>query len=978
MYKNKIKRIIDFILALGGLIVLSPVFIILCIWIKLDSKGPILFKQKRVGINKTYFNIYKFRTMYIDTPKDMPTHMLSNPDQYITKSGKFLRKTSLDELPQILNILKGEMAVIGPRPALWNQDDLIAERDRYHANDVRPGLTGWAQINGRDELEIPVKAKLDGEYVEKESFFMDVKCFLGTIGSVLVGDGVVEGGTGEMEQASQVTSAEKLNKEIMIGASVVAGAGTAGLGILGLIIHKFKNKDKKEKKHQGILKKALFILTSFYAVVTAVVNIFRKKNLKIEEKEEREIKQTEIKEKNILITGANSYIGESVEKWLKQTSDSYHVTTLDMLDPHWKEHDFSKYDVVYHVAGIAHADVGNVSEEVKEKYYKVNRDLALEVANIAKDKGVKQFIFMSSMIIYSGCKETFITKETVPQAENFYGDSKLQADLALQELNDATFKVCIVRPPMIYGKGSKGNYPLLVKLATKLPVFPIVKNRRSMLHIDNLCEFIRLMINNEEAGIFFPQNDEYTNTSDMVEMIAKVKGHKIIMIPGVNFMIQLMTKVPGKIGTLANKAFGNSAYDMILSCYDKGNYRVHSLNESIQVSERNGSVDGKKKAIIIASVASMIDQFNRDNIHLLQELGYEVHVACNFENAGTITDERMKKLKKDLDEIDVKYFQVPIPRKLSNIKDMIVAYKKLKKLSEENQYKIMHCHSPIGGVLARLAFNPSRKNGITKIIYTAHGFHFYKGAPLKNWIIFYPIEKICSIITDVLITINHDDYEFARKYMNAKEVKYVPGIGIDLKKFKLKDFDKDTYRKSLGIKNNDFMILSVGELNKNKNHEVVIRAVANLDNSSIHYFVAGQGDLKDYLSSLAKELNIENQIHLLGYRNDIVQLCNCGDLYVLPSIREGLNVSLMEAMASGTPCIAGNIRGNRDLIIDHKNGFLCNPLVDKEFEKCINEIKNSSDLSMLFQSEELKTIQKFSNVSVREYMETIYKEEMNI
>lgn len=585
MYKNKIKRIIDFILALGGLIVLSPVFIILCIWIKLDSKGPILFKQKRVGINKTYFNIYKFRTMYIDTPKDMPTHMLSNPDQYITKSGKFLRKTSLDELPQILNILKGEMAVIGPRPALWNQDDLIAERDRYHANDVRPGLTGWAQINGRDELEIPVKAKLDGEYVEKESFFMDAKCFLGTIGSVLVGDGVVEGGTGEMEQASQVTSAEKLNKEIMMGAGVVAGAGTAGLGILGLIIHKFKNKDKKEKKHKGTLKKSLFILTSFYAVVTAIVNIFRKKNLKIEEKEEREIKQTEVKEKNILITGANSYIGESVEKWLKQTSDRYHVTTLDMLDPHWKEHDFSKYDVVYHVAGIAHADVGNVSDKVKEKYYKVNRDLALEVANIAKDKGVQQFIFMSSMIIYSGCKETFITKETVPQAENFYGDSKLQADLALQKLNDETFKVCIVRPPMIYGKGSKGNYPLLVKLATKLPVFPIVKNRRSMLHIDNLCEFIRLMIDNEEAGIFFPQNDEYTNTSDMVEMVAKVKGHKIIMIPGVNFIIQLMTKIPGKIGTLSNKAFGNSAYDMILSCYDKGNYRVHSLNESIQVSE---------------------------------------------------------------------------------------------------------------------------------------------------------------------------------------------------------------------------------------------------------------------------------------------------------------------------------------------------------------------------------------------------------
>ena len=166
MYKNGIKRVIDFILALCGLVILSPIFIILCIWIKIDSRGPILFKQKRIGINKTYFNILKFRTMYINTPKDIPTHMLKDPDQFITKAGKFLRKTSLDELPQIINILKGEMAIIGPRPALWNQDDLIEERDKYHANDVRPGLTGWAQINGRDELEIQIKAKLDGEYIE--------------------------------------------------------------------------------------------------------------------------------------------------------------------------------------------------------------------------------------------------------------------------------------------------------------------------------------------------------------------------------------------------------------------------------------------------------------------------------------------------------------------------------------------------------------------------------------------------------------------------------------------------------------------------------------------------------------------------------------------------------------------------------------------------------------------------------------------
>ena len=176
---------IDIILSLIGLIVLSPIFLILIIAIKLDSRGPVLFKQKRVGINKTHFNILKFRTMRIDTPKDTPTHLLGNPDQYITKMGKFLRKTSLDELPQIWNIFVGQMSIIGPRPALWNQYDLIAERDKYGANDVPPGLTGWAQINGRDELPIEVKAKLDGEYVEKISFWMDVKCFFGTIVSVV-------------------------------------------------------------------------------------------------------------------------------------------------------------------------------------------------------------------------------------------------------------------------------------------------------------------------------------------------------------------------------------------------------------------------------------------------------------------------------------------------------------------------------------------------------------------------------------------------------------------------------------------------------------------------------------------------------------------------------------------------------------------------------------------------------------------------
>ena len=199
----RIKRVIDIILSLLGIILLSPVFLIIMIAIKIDSKGSIFFKQKRVGIHKTHFYILKFRTMYTNTPKDTPTHLLENPEQWITRVGKFLRKTSLDELPQIINILKGEMSIIGPRPALWNQYDLIEERDKYGANDVPVGLTGWAQINGRDELSIEAKAKLDGEYAEKIGLLMDLRCFFATIWAVLKSKGVVEGGTGIMTKQKE-------------------------------------------------------------------------------------------------------------------------------------------------------------------------------------------------------------------------------------------------------------------------------------------------------------------------------------------------------------------------------------------------------------------------------------------------------------------------------------------------------------------------------------------------------------------------------------------------------------------------------------------------------------------------------------------------------------------------------------------------------------------------------------------------------
>lgn len=292
--------------------------------------------------------------------------------------------------------------------------------------------------------------------------------------------------------------------------------------------------------------------------------------------------------KQILITGKGSYVGESFKRYLSGNKD-YQIDTLDMENLNWIKFDFSKYDTVFHVAGLAHADVGRVSEERKKFYYDVNTDLAIRVASVAKAANVKQFIFMSSMIIYGESasigKKKVITRETNPKPSNFYGDSKLQADIGIRKLESNTFKVVVLRPPMIYGKGSKGNYSLLAKFAKKTLIFPKIKNERSMLYIDNLCEFIHLMVKNEEHGIFFPQNGDYTNTVDMIKIIAETDGKRIWFTSIFNFLFYLLGYFPGKVGTIINKVFGNLVYDMSLSDYTENSYRVKTLEESIRETE---------------------------------------------------------------------------------------------------------------------------------------------------------------------------------------------------------------------------------------------------------------------------------------------------------------------------------------------------------------------------------------------------------
>lgn len=292
--------------------------------------------------------------------------------------------------------------------------------------------------------------------------------------------------------------------------------------------------------------------------------------------------------KKVLITGANSYIGTSFENWIKENAPSIQADTQDMIGDAWKDADFSGYDAIFHVAGIAHADVGKVTDEQKALYYKVNADLTRDCAKKAKAEGVKQFVFMSSIIVYGESagigKERVITKDTPLTPANFYGDSKVKAEEALQPLADENFKVVILRPPMIYGKGSKGNYPLLAKMAGKLPFFPNVKNQRSMLYVGNLCKFIASVIEREAAGIFYPQNKEYVTTGEMVKCIAKAKGKKIRMTGLFNWALRLMGKLGGKPGRLVNKAFGNMVYEKSMSEYDF-EYQIYDLDESIVLTE---------------------------------------------------------------------------------------------------------------------------------------------------------------------------------------------------------------------------------------------------------------------------------------------------------------------------------------------------------------------------------------------------------
>lgn len=382
-----------------------------------------------------------------------------------------------------------------------------------------------------------------------------------------------------------------------------------------------------------------------------------------------------------------------------------------------------------------------------------------------------------------------------------------------------------------------------------------------------------------------------------------------------------------------------------------------------------------KKALIVAGTASMIQQFNLNNIEILEKLGYQVDITANFDFGSTFSLEKVKYFQNRLLNENKNVYNISFTRDLSDIKNMLKSYKQIKNLIETNQYTLIHCHMPICSAITRLACKHARTQEDLKVIYTAHGFHFYKGAPIQNILAYKTVEKWMARYTDALITINQEDYAVAKKFRFKQdgEAYYVPGIGIDTKRYQNIKVDKKEKRKELNISEDKFVILSVGELNDNKNHQIVLRALSICNNKKLVYLICGEGFLKTELKNLSKELMIENQVKLLGYRTDIIEIMKIADVFVHPSKREGLPVALMEAMACNLPIIASNVRGNTDLVENNINGFVCNVNKIETYVEALNLMYENKVLLKKMGENNLERIQAFDLHIVKKEMKKIYE-----
>lgn len=377
---------------------------------------------------------------------------------------------------------------------------------------------------------------------------------------------------------------------------------------------------------------------------------------------------------------------------------------------------------------------------------------------------------------------------------------------------------------------------------------------------------------------------------------------------------------------------------------------------------------------MLATTAAMIEQFNKNNILILEEMGYEVHVAGNWKEGNPISDERLEQFKEWIAEHHGKWFHIPATRKPSDLKNNFMAYKEVVRLIKKYEYEFIHCHTPIGSVIGRIAAHFTK----TKIIYTAHGFHFFNGAPLINWLLYYPVEYLLSKWTDVLILINNEDYKRASKNFHAKRTIQIPGVGVDIKKFSLQNVDIKEKRKKLGISEEKFVILSVGELLPRKNHRVVIEALHKLNNPDIVYLLVGKGKLMEQYSSLIDEYSLQDKIKLLGFRDDVNELCMIADCFAHISVREGLGIAPLEAMATGLPLITSDINGMKDYTENGVSGCCIEPDNVDQVAHAICKMYMDSEFRMSCGRRNMETVKKYDIKLSNKIMKNIYSAVMDL
>ena len=648
----------------------------------------------------------------------------------------------------------------------------------------------------------------------------------------------------------------------------------------------------------------------------------------------------------------NRNLTKSLEQLKNDYGDLLEIVIGDILDSQNLEKAFKGINEVYHLAAKVHYIPTNKKEE--EEFYKINTDATQNIFKYCLKYNVKRVIFFSSVSVFKNSNK-MIFENSKKDPETIYGKSKLKAEkLGKEYYKKYNLPITIIEPVTVYGEGDIGNFAKLERMVKKGIVifFGKQENKKTIIYYKDLINMvIEIAKDSTTIGRSIICGTETLSVKEIYNILINKQSKKVIRIKIPEFFTKLIIKICKfsilkKIGRKVKSLTENSEFDL-KEC-EKYLENKKTTFESFELKDNQ-----TKKVLFVATVTNHIKTFHIPYLKWFKEQGYEVHVASNGNEKIEYCD---------------KHFNLPFerfPLKSGNFK----AYKELKKIINNNNYKIIHCHTPVGGVLTRLAARKIRKKG-TRVIYTAHGFHFYKGAPLLNWLIYYPVEKICARWTDCLITINEEDYNLAKTKFKAKEVELINGVGVDENKFNfiMLDSEKEKIRQTLNLKKDDFVLIQVGELNKNKNQIMTIEAMKKIieTNKNVKLLLVGKGNLKEYYEEKVKEYHLENNVFLLGYRKDIPKLLKISDCLISTSKREGLPVNLIEAAMSGIPIIATNCRGNREIAkrvidIDDTNG-LC-----ENIKRCV---ENKKDYIC-------EDIDKYKIKNILKKMEVIYNEKIN-